>query len=98
MGVGRVSKAPHRQGLCVWLAVFSRIRPEELGIAQLAKCFLGERGTPSLVLHGQIKSQALPYTCSPQLGKHGQMNLCGSGVSLAELRIDSVSEREMDGS
>lgn len=98
MGVGRVSKAPHRQGLCVWLGVFSRIRPEVLGVAQLAKCFLGEHGTLSLILYAQIKSQGLLYTCSPQLGKQGQMSLCSSGVSLAELRIDSFSEREVDDS
>lgn len=52
-------RPPDRQGLRVWPAVFFRIRPEALGIAELAKCFLGQHGILSLILHAQVKSQAL---------------------------------------
>lgn len=63
-------------GSCVWPGV-SRIRPEALGTAELAKCFLGKRGTLSLTLHAQVNSQAPVYTYSPQLGTQGQLNLSG---------------------
>lgn len=66
-----------RQCLRVWPAVFSRIRPEALGIAQLAKCFLGQHGTLSVILRTQVKSQALVYTHSPQPGEQGQLDLSG---------------------